>query len=138
MGVQIDTPVNNKKGSTATTVASGAASFPTGQVVSLISFPVTGDEYRAADIQRQIENCINYAFENEIMEGAPATAIAVVTSLDGGKASIRTETTITNVITGDVGILISASVRSANEHLQIRDAYKQALDWANENDRLAA
>ncbi len=135
MSVQAIMSIHDKRSASAASVASGEALYPASSEVSIVSMPAVADEHRLADIQRAVEICIDFARDTNQFGSSGSTSI--VTSLNGGKAAIRVELIATNVVTGDIGIMITGSVRNKGSRNITEEAHKQLLDWMNENGRLA-
>jgi len=136
MGVQATMIIGDKKASAAATVASGAATFPITNQVSVVSILPAADSHRLADIERAVEICIDYMRDNNLYGGA--SPLYVVTTLDGGRNTVRTNNVATEVVTNDVGIMINNFERAKGSRNIIDNAHKQLLDWMRENERLVA
>ncbi len=136
MGIQATMTIVDKETSIAATVASGAATFPFTDQISIVSILPTADLHRLADVQRAVEICIDYARDNNLYVGT--SQIYVVTTLDGGRNAVRTNNVATEVVTNDVGIMINNFEIQKGSRNIMDNAHKQLLDWMNENDRLVA
>ena len=136
MGVEASMTIGTKTSAVAAVVASGAAVFPAAGKVGIVSILPAADTGRIGEVQRAINHCIDYARDNNLFRSA--TSIAVVTTLNGGKVAVRTETLSTNVVTNDVGIMILGAVRDGGDTNIVENAHQQLLDFMNENDRLVA
>lgn len=137
MGVQAIRAVTGQKSSVVFTApATALAAFPAAGECSVVTMLGSGDVHRLGEIQRRIEDCINYARDNNLFTSA--ISIAVVVKLNESRPSIRVETLIANVVTGDVGIAIVGSERTKGSRNILENAHKQVLDWMNEENRLAA
>lgn len=137
MGVQAIRGVLDPKLTTAfTTPATTAAVFPGADECSVVTMLAAADTHRLGEIQRQVENCINFARDEDLFDSAGS--VCVLVKLDEPKASIRTEALAASVVTGDVGIMIVGSERAKGSRNILENAHKQVLDFMNEQDRLAA
>ena len=136
MGVQATMTIGDKRGSAATVIASGGATYPGANQVRVVTILPTADLHRSVEIHSAIRACLDYARDNNLF--VASGAMAVVTSLDGKKAAIRTVGIAANVVTGDVGIMIAGSVRNQGGINITDNAHKQLLDWMREEDRLVA
>ena len=137
MGVQSILAINAlKTTATITTPATALAVFPAAGSISVITMLGAGDLHRLGEIQRQIENCINFARDNRLFEGAGADFFVAV-KLNEPKASIRTGSLIAEVVTGDVAIAMDAA-QAVGARQFIESTFIQCLDDLNEQDRLAA
>lgn len=137
MGVQAIRSVEGTKLSTIFTApASGAAVFPGADQCSVVTMLAAADTHRLGETQRRIEDCINFARDNDLFKPGSAD-IAVVVKLNETRADIRTEGDPLNVVTGDVGIMMAGTEVSKGSRNILENAHKQVLDWMNEQDRLA-
>ncbi len=135
MGVQAIMTIGDKKGSVVNTVATAAAVFPSTFEVSIVSILPTADLHRLADIQRAVKLCIDYARDNNLYGGG--SQLYVVTTLNGGKAAIRSNNVANEVVTNDVGIMLNTFEIAKGSRNIMDNAHRQLLDWMNEQDRLA-
>lgn len=136
MGVQATMKIGDKVDALAVSILSGEATYPGTDEVRIITILAAADEHRLADIQRAVMLCIDYARDNNIYTSSGS--IAIVTNLNSGKAGVRREGIATNVVTGDVGLMVGGTVRNKGGRNITDDAHKQLLDWMNEQNRLAA
>jgi len=136
MGVQSTMTIGDKKAAIAISQSPGASFFPSQTNISIVSLAITADEHRLGEIHRCIGYCIDYARDNNLF--GSATDIAIVTTLDDGKAGIRTELVATNVAAGEVGVMLGSFVRDLGATNIQENAHRQLLDWAREEQRLAA
>lgn len=136
MGVQATMTIGHKITSAAATIATALFTFPAAGQVRIATVLPAADLHRLAEVKRAIMYCLEYARDNNLYTSS--VSIAVVTTLNGGKKDVRTETVVANVVTDDVGILIVGSVRDDGGTLITYEANRQLLDWMNENKRLVA
>jgi len=136
MGVQAFQFIGDKKGRTYAVVASGAALYPNFGEVSIVSILPAPDLHRSGEVQRAIMYCLEYARDNDLYTSAGS--ISVVTSLDGGKSAVRTEAIAANVVTNDVGIMITGSTRNDGGTNITYEAHRQLIDGSREDERLVA
>ncbi len=136
MGVQAFQFIDNKSSRTYSTVASGAAVYPNFSEVSIVSILPAPDLHRSGEVQRAIMYCLEYARDNNLYN--LAGSISVVTTLDGGKNAVRTESIAANIVTGDVGIMIIGSTRNEGDTSFVYEAHRQLIDGSREDDRLTA
>lgn len=137
MGVQAILGVNEKKDDTAiTTPASGAAVFPGGLQVSVVTMLDVDNDHRNLESYNGIMDCINHARDNRLYESA--ASIAVVKPIGAAKASIREEADVADVVENDVGILIVGTERAKGGRQHFESKMRQALDVLRERGRLGA
>jgi len=136
MGVQAFQYIGDKKSRTYAVVASGAALYPNLGEVSIVSILPVPDLHRSGEVQRAVMYCLEYARDNDLYNSS--TSISVVTTLDGGKSAVRTETVAANVVTNDVGIMIVGSTRSEGGTNINYEAHRQLIDGSREDERLVA
>ncbi len=138
MGVQSTMTIGDKKAAIAVTQSPGGAFFPTTNNISIISLAIATDEHRLGEIHRAIGYCIDYARDNNLFSNTTLTDLAVITTLNGGKAAVRTELIAADVVLGEVGIMLGTAVRVRGATNITENAHRQLLDWAREAQRLAA
>ena len=134
MGVQATMTIGDKKGASFAVVASGGATYPAINQVSIVSILDGDDAERYADIERAHQICMDYAKENNLFNSAGS--IAIVTTLDGGKEAVTTKNLAADVVTGDVGLMVVGSQRNKGYSNIQHEAYIQLIDAARENTRL--
>lgn len=136
MGVQATMTIGDKKGSVAVPVASGAATFPSTFQVRVVSILQASDSHRLADIQRAVVICIEYARDNNLYVGT--SPMYVITTLDGGKSTIKFNNVASEIVTDNVGIMINNFEIQKGSRNIMDNAHQQLLDWMRENQRLVA
>ncbi len=137
MGVQASMTIEQKPKAVAINLGEpGLGTFPIAGDVSIISLPAILDEHRLADIQRAVVICLDFARDNNLFTSA--VSVAVLTTLNGGKNTVRTETLASAAVTGDVGLLIVGTVRAVGDTHIVDGAHKQLLQFMREEGRLAA
>jgi len=134
MGVQATMTIGQKAGATAQAISTGTASYPSFDEVRIIGIPATNDSGRLADIHRTIRLVIDYVRDNKLFIGAGAAGY--LTSLDAGKAGIRSISIATEAVTNDFGIMVNGAVKGRGNRLDTENAHRQLLDWMRENQRL--
>jgi hypothetical protein len=135
MGVKVERILNERKGnSVITTVASGAVTSPVPFSIAIVTMLEGADINRLEEIQDALIGCIEYARENALFVGSGTTSF--ITTLSGGKRATIVEGVASNIVTGQLGIMIHGTVRNQNKTGILETAYKQLIDFMREQGRL--
>ena len=134
MGKQATMTIGDKIGSTASTIATGGATYPGVNQVRIVTLVAVADEHRLADIQRTVKVLIDAARDNNVFRGSGSKAYT--TTLNGGKEGIIAKAISADVVDGDIALMIVGTVSNKGNRNITEEAHIQLLDWMNETDNL--
>jgi hypothetical protein len=117
-----------KQTTVITTYTSGAPVAPAAGTLAVYFDLASADEHRAVEMANKLKTLIDRA--REINYGKPtATAYYLRCPLNGSKSSIVLTTDATDIVTGDVAIGVSATVRSGKSGSILFDScFQQIID----------
>jgi len=127
---QVTMKIGNKTSASKVGRPTGDPTYPPNGSVSIAVMPPSSDSGRAADIHRTVRILIDYVRDNKSFSSAGS--MAFVTTLDGGKAAVREEPIATNVLPGEIALMVTGSVRALGNRMDTENAHRQLLDWAIE------
>lgn len=127
MGIQATMPISGKKNATVATIISGGATYPPVGNVRIVSL---AEDHRAMETREGIIDCINYARDNDLHTSAGSVAIVVDIN---GRRQIQVVAIASNVVDGQVGIMLVGQERSKGKTMILDNAHRQLLDWVSEN-----
>jgi hypothetical protein len=136
MGMKAERILNNRKENVAiTTVASGEVTSPaSGASIAIVSILEGADTQRFADIERSITRCYEYLREKNLYNSAGA--LAIVMNINDAKRDVIERGIMSNIVTGDVGVLITGTTRERGRTLIVESAFRQIIEFVRQEGRL--
>ena len=140
MGVQalrLVVPLATKDAIVFSTPATAAVVAPAANSIAIVTILAAADLHRLLEVQARVRECIQHLREKNFFNDT-ATDLFVAMKIFESKAAIRSGTTFTGIVTGDIAITIDAALRDPGAKNWVVNAFNQTLDFMNEKDRLTA
>jgi len=133
MGIQATMFIGDKQGATSVATDTAAVVFPPLEAVSIAVILAPADNHRLLEVYNRVRKLLDYARDNNLFVGAGA--IAIITSLSG---IYRTEAIASNVVTGDIAIMIQGAIKNRGYTNIIDAAHRQLLNAMREEGSLVS
>lgn len=129
-------PLAKKEAIVFSTPVTALVPAPAANSISIVTILAAADQHRELEIQMRVKELMDHLREKDFFNGT-STDIFVAMKITESKVSIRSSTTFTGIVTGDIALTLDAVLRNPGSKIWVLSAFKQTLDFMNEKARLA-